>query len=198
MFAYCNNSPLNYVDHSGYRMVATSAEMMGGFPYIFDQTSASIGDKPLGSSSIAHGGCGVVATYNTLIDLGTAQLFDNVLAYYNEKPMSRLTLDGWLGILPTVVAQYFIEQNYRVIMTDDCDAIDIHSKTADACIMYYMFTNSDLPIPFGAHYISYKKTDNGYVGRNTSDNNGKGYFTYPSDYGYRGSRFYSIGIFIYK
>ena len=198
MFTYCQSSPVLFSDDSGCRMVCRSIELLNGIAYIVDQTAEPVGKQPLGSSSIAHGGCGVVATYNALIDLGAAQSFDDVLAYYNQKPISRLTLDGWLGILPSVVANYFIDHGYDVILTDSWDAIDIYSQTADASIMYYMFSSSNSPIPFGAHFISYRRSGREYVGMNTSDYNGVGHFIYPSDYGDRGARFYSIGIFVYK
>ena len=196
MFSYCQNCPIVFSDNSGYRVVRRSAEMVGGgTPYITDQTDDSIGQENLGSSTVAHGGCGVVAIYNALIDLGASADFEDVLAYFNEKPLTRLTLDGWLGILPPVVAQYFTEQGYEIIMTDSWDAIDIHSQTADASIMYYMFQTNN---GFGAHYISYRDIDNKYIGMNTSTISGTEYFTYPSDYGYRDKRFYALGIFIYN
>ena len=199
MFSYCQNSPIVFSDDSGYRVVRRSAEMVGGgTPYIIDQTDDPIGQEFLGSSTVAHGGCGVVATYNALVDLGASTDFEDVLAYYNEKPVTRLTLNGWLGILPPVVAQYFTEQGYEVIMTDSWDAIDIHSQTADASIMYYMFQTNNTALGFGAHYISYRGIDNKYIGMNTSTVSGTEYFTYPSDYGYRDKRFYALGIFIYN
>jgi len=169
----------------------------GGKPYITDQTENPVGQKFLGSSSVRHGGCGAVATYNALVDLGVSVSFNDVLAYYNEDPMSRLTLNGWLGILPTAVAQYFVDHGYQVIMTDAPDAIDLYSRTADASIMYYMFVNNSGIDSVGAHFVSYRRINNGYVGMNTSENGGIYHFTHPSDYGYKQSRFYAIGIFIY-
>ena len=198
MFAYCQNSPVVFSDNTGYRMVYTPIERMGGKPYITDQAAEDVGEKTLGSTTVEHGGCGVVATYNALVDLGASQSFDEVLAYYNENRISRLTADGWLGILPFDVAEYFTDNGYDVVITDSWDAIDIHSQTADANILFYMYTTESSVLPFGAHFISYRQSGNEYVGMNTSDRNGIGHFAIPSSYGYRGSRFYSIGIFIYK
>lgn len=50
---------------------------------------------------------------------------------------------------------------------------------------------------FGAHFVEYSKGTMGYIGRNTSE--GRTYcFAWPSDYGYKGARYYVIGIFVYK
>lgn len=69
--------------------------------------------------------------------------------------------------------------------------------------MYYKFprTYRPLNIPFkayGAHFIQYSKTDGGYIGRNTSENNGSYKFINPSDYGNKENRYNMICIFIFK
>ena len=197
MFLYCQNSPVLFSDYSGYRMVLRSTEMLGGIPYIVDQYADHIGDKDLGITRVKHGGCGVVATYNALIDLGVPQSFDDVLDYYNNPQESRLTLSGLLGILPCYISEYFENQGYCVIITDNWDAIDLYSRTADACIMYYGYYGGSL-LKSGAHYVSYRRSREGYVGLNTSENKGIYHFDTPSSFGHAKDRVYSAGIFVYR
>jgi len=103
-------------------------------------------------SCISHGGCGVVASYNALHTLGNPKSFDDVLAYYNNRMAFTLGW-GFTGLSPSAVAGYFSDLGYSVMLTDDPDSIDLLSKTADACIMYYMLPRSYLGLDaYGAHF----------------------------------------------
>ena len=143
-----------------------------------------------------------MASYNALLTLGDGRSFDEVLSYYNGK-MLFTPGNGLIGLLPFHVADYFRELGYSVVVTDDIDFIDILSSDADASIMFYMFpreyTVSFVSIDaFGAHFVEYHKKGNGYSGMNTNGNNGRSEFNSPSVFGYNASRFYAVGIFIYK
>jgi len=206
MFAYCNNTPIVSIDPTGHSLHHIFAyifhEYSGGYSYIIDQTESEIGKKKLGVTTISHGGCGVVATYNALLSMGDYRSFDDVLAYYNEH-FSRLTFGGLAGIMPGEVAQYFENNGYRTYMTDNPSEIDALSQTADACILWYMFPATYYPLgvkvdAFGAHFVEYSKEATAYIGRNTAEGSGTYYFTWPSDYGYKGQRYYAIGIFVYE
>lgn len=105
--------------------------------------------------------------------------------------------------MPGLVAQYFQEQGYTVYMTDDPNEMDIYSLTADACILWYMFPATYGPLgitvdAFGAHFVEYSRNGAGYTGRNTAEGGGSYSFSYPSDYAYKGGRYYAIGIYIFK
>ena len=213
MFAYCGNGPVNYSDPSGYIMVRTTDRFKfhpngcGGYSggvshsrlynntydYITDQSAEGIGEKQLGDSTVSHGGCGAVATYNALITLGDAKSLDEVLAYYNNG--AELFFDGHAGMLPDTVAKYFRDQGYTVVIAEGDDAIDLYSTSADASILWYCYSSSSFPF-IGGHFVAYERHANGYVGYNTAQ--GVSDFLFPSDYGYQGNRFYAVGIFIYK
>ena len=210
MFAYCNNNPVNYSDSSGQLPVKNTVYINDGAPsgvkellYIRNQADSSVGTKKFGVASVAHGGCGAVATYNALVELEDYTSFDSVLDSYNSDPLSLSAL-GLAGMSPNVVADYFQNAGYTVHMTDDPDGIDIYSQTADACIIFYMYPrtydafNLFSVDAFGAHYEAYSKRGNEYVGYNTGGKYGIRNFMYPSDYAYDNGNFYAIGIYIYK
>ena len=202
MFAYCGNNPVMNIDSEGTRYHAVKSLGDKQSKYIFDQTAAPYGTKEFQDVTVSYGGCGVVASYNALITLGSEKDFDEVLAYYNGDP-NRTFMRGKLGILPGQVANYFESLGYHTITTNSVDGIDVLSKQADACIMFYIFpTQQDvcgigLTLP-AAHFVEYKYYSNQYIGRNTSATNGTSYFKYPSEYFYKYGRVYAEAVLIFK
>ncbi len=200
MFAYCNNNPIIYMDSTGNRPISRDmcAYMFDGGGHvpkmITSQYDEDVGNKRLGIATVSHGGCGAVATYNALITLGTAKSFDEVLSYYNGS-YDRTVAGGLLGILPHQVANYFRDNGYRVIMTNNADGIEIFSRTADACILWYAYPKEPL---FNAHFVHYHKYGKQYKAYNTNRKGGISIFEHPYDYGDDGNRYCPIGIFIYQ
>lgn len=183
----------------GVVSVAQNIVWVSGKDYIDNQDALGVGNLPLGGTTISHGGCGVIASYNALVALGDLKPLISVLEYYNENPF-RTVLYGLGGISPTTVASYFRDNNYRVYMTDDLDGINIGSASADACILWYCWPNDSIsllnPAPFYAHYVAYNRLGpREYVAYNEGGNSR---FSWPSDFAYKDDRYYAIGIFIYK
>ena len=198
MFAYCGNNPILNVDPSGY-LYAIHAGAVGEFrTYITDQTAEEIGDRPFGLANVAHGGCGIVASYNALITLRDSKDFEDILGYYNNH-LALIPGKGLIGLSPYMIEQFFCDLGYRVVATNSPDLIDLYSKTASASILYYEFPATYWGIEaYGAHFVEYHKSVIGYVGVNTNSLNGQSFFEFPSDFGYKDSRYYAVGIFIYK
>lgn len=208
MFAYCNNSPIAFDDSTGHALrscIVAMRDCVEGTskPYITDQDDASVGDKPFGLASVSHGGCGAVASYNALVTMGYSTSFDEVLAYYNSQMGYTLGF-GLTGLLPYNVAQYFTTLGFTVVTTNQREQIDLLSKTADGCIMYYKFPRTYNPIgsvsfnAYGAHFVEYHREASGYVAVNTNGRNGMTNFTVPSIFGYGGTNYGAIGIFIFE
>lgn len=155
-----------------------------------------------GLATVSHGGCGAVASYNALVSMGHTIPFNEVVTYYNN----RMTITfgfGLTGLLPYNIKQYFTSLGFTVVTTNQKEQIDLLSQTADGCIMYYEFPYIYRPLgipvdAYGAHFVEYSKIDGGYAGRNTSENNGTFVFETPSDYGYKGKRYYAVGIFVFE
>jgi len=204
MFAYCLNNPIGLTDATGSRAVYFSIDLaIAEKPYITDQDDESLASKCFGITTISHGGCGVIASYNALITLGEGKEFDDVLAYYNANMRDTL---GWglIGLSVDAIASYFSSLGHIVIVTDDAAHIDYLSQAADASIVYYAFPQDyrlgkNISIhAYGAHFVEYHKSGDGFAGMNTTGVNGVTFFSSPYEFGYSGSRFYSKHIFIFK
>ena len=205
MFAYCENNPVNAADHTGHMssnlFSYTCFNGGGSPPYITDQDNQAIAHKRFGLTTVSHGGCGPIATYNALISLGNPKRFKDVLDYYNQHIL-QLNVAGFAGTPTDLVAQYFTDAGYNVIVARGSALVDALSKHADACILWTLFPATYHPLGFdvravGAHFVEYSKTSGGYTGRNIG-RSGTYSFATPSDYACMEPNMYSIGIFIYK
>ena len=204
MFAYCLNNPVSYADPSGnvpFDIYAVSIDNTSGV-HIIDQRADPYASKKLGGYTVSYNGCGAIASYNALIDLGCPKSFQEVLDYYNAC-WDRTFFDGIFGVLPHQVAQYFEYLGYTTEISLTPESIDTNSYIADACILFYMFPRYEtLPIVGtvalpGAHYVEYSLKGDIFVAYNTGTTAGIGLFHSPSNYGYRDNRFYAVGIFIF-
>ncbi len=202
MFTYCLNNPVIFADPAGTRVdeiVPLFTTWEEDLSYITDQEAAGLGEQLLSSYSsisatVAHGGCGVIATYNANIALGRQIPFEEVLSFYQQK--EEFTLFGWLGMMPSAVVAYFEDAGYTVVTTDDPYEIDIFSQFADACIMWYLF-EYDNPPWIGGHFAQYQRDGTGYVAHNVGST-GVYYFNSPSKYADQGRRFYALVIFVFE
>lgn len=198
MFSYCNSNPVLYADPTGCAPVFPVC--WGGIEYqrIHDQYEEPYGSMELGGYTVSYNGCGAVAAYNALLSLGNPKSFDDVLSYFNADA-SRLFFNGKFGILPHEIAAYFKSLGYTAIICVKDDTIEAASKTADACIMFYLFPRYDYGIPLpGAHYVEYVRYGNTYVGYNTDESGGITFFSSPTKYGQSDPKFEVIGVYIYK
>ena len=101
---------------------------------------------------------------------------------------------GILGTKPRVLIRYFRKQGYKVVVTTNRSRMDELAKEADACIMYYKFPATYGCIDaYGAHFVHYYQTPNGYIANNTYNNP----YEFPHDLADRGDNFYAKGIFIF-
>ena len=203
MFAYCLNNPICYADSSGYFPSCQFSRVNGsaecGYGYIINQDAEPYASVAMGKSTIGDMGCGIVATYNTLISLGAPETFIDVCNYYTSEP-SRLMNEGKDGISIFAVAKYFFDHGYTVAICFSTNHIAKYSWTADACIMCYCYSSGDLfteKLQLGAHYIEYSRHGYEYWGRNTSEFGGEYSFASPSSYGNKNRRFLPIVIFIF-
>ena len=221
MFAYCGNNPVNRCDPTGAFFIELLEKVFGKIneavsqvkailagpsgEYITDQNDSAIRDFNVGLSNVGDAGCAIVASYNALITLGNPKPFRAVLKSFNSDHLGR-SAGGLLGFYPFAVENYFRREGYRVVGTNNRSKIYSHSQTADACIMYYMYTSTTtiasipnvakitMTLPY-AHFFHYKNLAGTYYGYNDGPNTS---FTDPYVYGMSGSRIYAYCIFIYK
>lgn len=164
--------------------------------YIENQDAEGVGDQALGLTTVSHGGCGVIATYNTLIDLGQARAFEAVLRDYNRGFGTKLYFWGLAGIRPKRVVKYFRRLGYTVITADGLGTIDKLSAVADGSILYYRWDSKSWFPPYLAHFVSYHREKQGYAAPNVG--NRTVYFNSPSEFAARKKARRVIGIFIFK
>ena len=199
MFAYCGNNPVNYADPKGnlpsFRPVYFDH---GENQRIYNQRAEPYASKILGDYTVSYNGCGAIATFNALVALGNPKSLDEALAYYNGNPL-RTFMNGKYGMLRHQVARFFNSEGYRTDISCTRTGIENNSKTADACIMFYVFPQiiDGWTLP-GAHFVQYETCGNTYVGYNTGLGDGFSFFESPVDYGLSGDRCIVIGIFIFE
>ena len=206
MFAYCGNNPVKNCDSAGTYYVSIEDRFGPGYidggstpqvapqpSYINSQYNDEIENKRFGLATVGHGGCGAIATYNALIDLGAGRSFDSVLDYYNWGLGTRLFLFGYGGTLPINVGLFFIRAGYNTVITHSPYMINELSKTADACILYYEWVKGAVGAPYNAHFISYHRTEGGYEWYNPG-----GFFRQPTDFLDSQGATWATGIFIFK
>ena len=191
MFAYCGNEPVRNCDPFGMvQQLCFPMYYEEGPCYIVDQFDESISDLPLGDTTVGSMGCAIVAIYNALVTVGENTSFDEIYTYFNTS--ERLVANGKKGIHINQVVAYLEEQGYTVHIASTFTPFKFNafSKSADACIMLYMYGTK----PMG-HYIHYMRMDDEYIAFNDSESSTS--FSNPYLYAHAGSRFFAFGIFIY-
>ena len=164
--------------------------------YMNDQDAKGVGDKALGLTTVSHGGCGVIATYNTLIDLGEPRAFEDVLRTYNRGLGIRLFFWGLAGIRPKRVVNYFKKLGYTVITSRNLGEVDEFSAVADGSILYYRWDSKRWIPPYFAHFVSYHREKEGYVALNVG--NRSVFFRSPSQFAEKEKASSVMGIFVFK
>ena len=194
MFAYCNNNPVNYEDPTGNRPQYFPILVNDDLYYIHDQMDQSIVSLPYGDSTIGEMGCGVVATYNALLDMGKFTSFEDVYEWYLGH-LSWLNSNGKTGVFIGTVAAFFSEHGYDTTILISCSP-EVHqeyAQTADACIMLYRYKTSE---GRNGHYVAYSWSGQHFIGRNTTG--GIATFTSPWDYGTQGTRYFVYEVFVFE
>ena len=208
MFAYCNNCPVIYSDHTGHILqpftmtVYDSGHGGGGvspdpleeYDLILNQNEEPIASKHFGFSTVAHGGCGLVAIYNTLVLLDK-QIPLEVLNIYLTVTCQQ-NVFGAVGMMPSHVAAFFSQLGHPVYVTNDPVQIELYSTIADACILWYAYGTDSAPY-IGAHFVAYTRQPDGYAFINV-DSGGIEYRNSPYAYGIEDNRSEPVGIFIFS
>ena len=91
--------------------------------YIENQSEWTMVKFGCGSNAtINYSGCGIIATYNALYDLGesvSAQTMVDIISYYERDGAA---ISGMFGVAPNAIENYFRKNGYKVEATTDRDA----------------------------------------------------------------------------
>lgn len=127
---------MNYAVVSQYNSMAKD----GSYQYINGQGTGAVANLPFGYSTMAHSGCGVIATYNALVALGDPRPLADVALSYE---LNGRIIYGMLGTHPEAITDFFeFEPNYNVqaVYRDDVSSyseFDNYMSSADAAILTY-------------------------------------------------------------
>ena len=192
MFAYCGDNPVTREDQTGCRFELCTMDVgIDGYAYIYNQKSDPYASMPLGESTVGNDGCAIIATYNAMITLGDPRPFSEIYNFYSNKLMD----NGNGGIFVGSVAQYFAEEGYQVLVftSHTPPEVDFCSQNADACIMLYRYKSRN---KIYGHFVEYSAIDSGYIGRNIGGSTET--FYSPTLYGYKDTRYFMYGVYIFK
>lgn len=174
LYVYCIGNPVNYRDTKGSNIIPFA---VGDYLYSFAQREYNfwvhnqkysftgyINNQKIGNASqikfgafySSFNGCGWIAVYNTLLNLGG---FSHPANIVHELEGGAL-LHGALGVSPITVRDYFRNRGYRAVLC--LDNFDSNAKSGDASILMYLH-------PDGAHYIALKWTGSEYRTYNVYD-----------------------------
>ena len=117
-----------------------------------------------GLRTSAATGCGWVATYNALRLMGYRAEPENLIRMY-EKMLP--LVHGNAGTSTLAPALVFKRWGFPVKVVFDRKKFDEAAKGSDACIVFYYWRSK---WKLGAHFVTVRHTDRGFVGYNTYRN----------------------------
>ncbi len=171
LYAYCLNNPVNNVDSSGAICVTIFGKVLkfassgitsgtalahrvlnrkrvGADGYIFDQNDLS--RFKFGVSTLDYNGCGVVATFNSLLVLGKYIDLYKIIYWYEAR--SGALAGGALGLNPAYIPLFFKSYGYSVKLYSTLRDANIKSSTVS--ILLYVTPGNKM------HYVTAKWSNN--------------------------------------
>ena len=123
-----------------------------------------LSDFKYGAQSSNDNGCGWIAAYNALLDLGERVSPQNVIYDIED----HMVLRGMLGSDFDGISSYFEKKGYKVekikrVPSKDSLKISEMAQSGDACIMFYYRDEPFEP----AHFIAFSPTGKNKKGENT-------------------------------
>ena len=128
---------------------------------IYNQTKIPKNQWRYGFRSSAATGCGWIATYNALRLLGYRTEPKKLIRYFEKQfPL----IHGNFGTAFWGPALYFQKWGFPVKMTARRSRMDALAREGDVCVLFYRWRRG---WRFGAHFVTLRYTDGGFVGYNT-------------------------------
>ncbi|ROR31461.1 peptidase C39-like protein [Mobilisporobacter senegalensis] len=141
-----------------------------GKNYIEHQEKKELfGNLDFGLSDINSSGCGIIATYNALVNLNSSvsdNLFPDLIKYYEKKGIAA---KGFLGNNPNAIKQYFDENGYKTKMITSTSESDFNQLGEDYEAIIVTIYNDRYDITEQAHTVAITKYDRQYYSHNLDD-----------------------------
>ncbi len=171
LFAYCENDPINFVDHSGTSstgiilFIATTGAVISLVSIILNKidykinsayTSSGYIDNQheleklkLGYIGADYNGCGWISVYNAMKMIGKQQSVADVIKFFDN--WQNTILFGVFGVNPAAISNYFMEKEVECEWSFLGEGITEYwenmAKNSSACIVLYAHNQ-------GAHYAA--------------------------------------------
>ncbi len=181
LFSYWENHPLWYVDSDIRETLNTNSianylhnkqvtnNLTGYFEsnngFIFNQRANEMHQYRFGFNHVGNVGCGLVATYNTLLLLDNQTDSHNIIPMYFHDVIREYEQIGLfaynMGVHPFATAQFFIKKNYdvNIIFSDFDDIVDDENIENIVNIMHYTHR-------YGTHYVAIEYENPKFKGYN--------------------------------
>jgi RHS repeat-associated protein len=178
LFSYWENHPLWYVDSDIRETLNANSianylhnkqvtnNLTGYFEsnngFIFNQRADEMHQYRFGFNHVGNVGCGLVATYNTLLLLENQTESHNIISMYFHDVIRECEQIGLLaynmGVHPFATVQFFIKKNYDVnISFNNFDNVANNENIVN--IMHYTHCG-------GTHYVAIKYENQKFKGYN--------------------------------
>ena len=131
---------------------------------IYNQTEIPKDQWRYGFRTSAATGCGWIATYNALKLMGYS-MEPEKLIHKSERMLP--LIHGNTGTTMPAPAVCFKKWGFPVEMVFSRSRFDEQAKQADVCILFYRWRRK---WKFGAHFVAFHHTEQGFVGYNTYTN----------------------------
>ena len=170
LYVYVMNNPTRYRDFTGNAAIYMNPYMSPDYTFTFAMRETNfwcynqkytftgyIGNQRTGNASkikfglydSSFNGCGWIAVYNTLLNLGGYSHPANIV----HELKSGALLYGTLGVSPLTVRDYFRNRGYRSVLC--INDFDSNAKSGNASILMYAHSE-------GTHYIAMQWDGNQY------------------------------------
>ena len=134
-------------------------DIESGMNFIDDQNK--LNDIPYGHKYMSENGCGVIALYNALIELGVRMTTPSIISIASQFEKKGIVLKGKFGTSPFAVLSYLKSLGLRVnvIKSKNIDKINSFSMNYDVFISVIIFNKHSLLD--GLHFVCVRKNEDG-------------------------------------
>jgi len=153
----------NLPTNSAYKQ----AQNNGG--YIENQSNAEWAKINYGFANLQEAGCGIFATYNTLVALGENPTADDLVDIISSYEKNGMALGGKIGTSPYAVRDY-LAKKHSVKMTFDITQNNLRNFERNYTAYVSLAVNNRSDITSGGHYVSITRHDNNEKGADLKTN----------------------------
>ena len=153
LYAYCTNNPVLFADRRGtlleiiLNIMRSVRDKDREFEFIHSQVTCEYAEDYFGLSNIRKAGCGAVATYNALLQIGRPMDFNSIKWDFVRKWY--LAFGGLLGTWPFMIDDYLNDLGVNTTTYYRMDRFEDNLSEGTVFIISFFWS----PITEGAHTV---------------------------------------------